>query len=139
MRITLSDEARQFMGQFDELVGVPPRDCLIEPDRVVFVIPAGRMGEAIGPDGNRVDRAEAAIGRRIKLVEYADTPTAFVKSTLAPARVENVTISEQDGTVAFVEVCEADRAIAIGRDGQTIETARMLVDRQYGISDVQLV
>ena len=139
MKVTLSDEARRFIGLFDAETDVSPTDCLVESDRVVFLIPAGKMADAIGPDGQIVQRVEQKIGRRIELLEDADTPEAFVENMLAPAVVRGVTISEQGETVvAYVEVVEADRGIAIGTDGQHIKTARKLARRQFDVDDIQL-
>jgi len=139
MKVTLSDEARRFIGLFDAETDVSPTDCLVESDRVVFLIPAGKMADAIGPDGQIVQRVEQKIGRRIELLEDADTPEAFVENMLAPAVVRGVTISEQGETVvAYVEVVEADRGVAIGTDGEHIKTARKLARRQFGIDDIQL-
>ncbi len=138
MRVELSDEARRYIGRFDELTGVSPKDCLVEGDRLVFLVPAGEMATAIGQDGETVRRVETELGRSIELVEDADTPEAFVASALAPAAVNAVTVSEQNDRVAYVEVAEADRGVAIGADGRTIETARTLAKRHYDIDDVQL-
>jgi len=138
MRVTLSADAKRFMRLFAEATEINPRDCLVEDDRVVFVIPADEMADAIGPDGHTVDRVEAKLGREIELVENADTPAAFVASALAPAAVRGVTISEQGDRVAYVEVAEADRGIAIGNDGRRIETARRLAERHYDIDDIKL-
>ena len=138
MYVELSDEARRYMGRFDELTGVAPRDCLVEGDRLVFVIPAGEMAAAIGQGGTTVTEAEQRLGRSVELVEDADTPESFVASALAPAAVTAVTISEQDDRVAYVEVAPADRGVAIGADGQNIETARTLAKRHYDVDDVQL-
>jgi len=138
MKVTLSDEARQYMGLFDEETDVSPNDCLVEGDRVVFLIPAGEMADAIGPDGQTVQRVEEKIGRRVELVEDAETPEAFVENALAPAVVRGVTISQQGDTVAYVEVVDADRGVAIGANGQHIDTARRLARRQHDIDDIQL-
>ncbi|QLG29186.1 NusA-like transcription termination signal-binding factor [Halorarum halophilum] len=140
MRVELSDEARQYIGTFDELTDVGPLDCLLEDDgdRVVFLLPAGEMGDAIGPDGRVVRRVEDRLGADVVLVENADTPEAFVANALAPAAVRGVTVSEQNDTVAYVEVPERDRGVAIGADGRTIETARRLASRHFDIDDVQL-
>lgn len=140
MRVELSDEARRYIGTFDELTGVGPLDCLLEDggDRVVFLLPAGEMADAIGPDGRTVRRVEERLGADVVLVEDADTPEAFVANALAPAAVRGVTVSRQNDTVAYVEVPERDRGVAIGADGRTIETARRLARRHFDIDDVQL-
>ena len=138
MKVTLSDEARRYIGLFDEETDVSPTDCLVESDRVVFLIPAGKMADAIGPDGRTVKRVEEKIGQRIELLEDADTPEAFVENVLAPAVVRGVTISEQGDRVAYVEVVDADRGVAIGSDGEHIKTARRLARRQFDVDDIQL-
>jgi len=110
----------------------------VESDRLVFVVPAGEMASAIGQGGETVAEAERRLGKSIELVEDADTAEAFVASTLAPAAVNAVTISEQNDRVAYVEVPEADRGVAIGAEGANIETARRLAARHYDVDDVQL-
>ncbi|MFW5917757.1 MAG: NusA-like transcription termination signal-binding factor [Halorubrum sp.] len=138
MRVELSDEARRYIGRFDELTGVAPKDCLVEGDRLVFLVPAGEMAAAIGQAGETVEEAERRLNKSIELVEDADTAEAFVASALSPAAVNAVTISEQNDRVAYVEVAEPDRGVAIGADGTNIDTARRLAKRHYDIDDVQL-
>jgi len=110
----------------------------VEGDRLVFLVPAGKMAAAIGQAGETVEEAERRLAKSIELVEDADTPEAFVASALAPAAVNAVTISEQNDRVAYVEVPEPDRGVAIGADGANIETARTLAKRHYDIDDIQL-
>ncbi|AZH26921.1 NusA-like transcription termination signal-binding factor [Haloplanus aerogenes] len=140
MRVTLSDQDRRFITRFEDETGATARDCLVydDEDRVVFLVVAGEMAQAVGPDGRHVQAVEEALGRTVELVEDADTPEAFVANALAPAAVQHVTISEQGDRVAYAEVPEADRGAAIGRDGRNIETARRLARRHYDLDDVQL-
>jgi N utilization substance protein A len=140
MRITLSDRDRRYIARFEDETGATARDCLVYEDdeRVVFLVAAGEMAQAVGPNGRRVKAVEEALGHTVELVEDADTPEAFVANTLAPAAVQHVTVSEQGDRVAYAEVPDADRGVAIGRDGRNIETARRLANRHYDIDDVQL-
>jgi N utilization substance protein A len=138
MKVTLSDAARQFIALFEDVTGATGRDCLVFDDRVVILVSAGEMAQAIGPGGRTVQRLEERIGRDVQLVEDAGTPEDFVASALAPAAVRHVTISEQDDRVAYVEVPEADRGVAIGADGSNIQTARKLARRHHDIDDIQL-
>ncbi|MFB6092541.1 MAG: NusA-like transcription termination signal-binding factor [Haloquadratum sp.] len=139
MRVTLSDEARQYIAAFEEETGATARDCLVFEDRIVVLVAAGEMGAAIGPDGAHVQAVERSIDRDVELVEDAGTPVAFVESALAPAAVRHVTISEQGGDrIAYAEVPEADRGVAIGSEGENIEVARRLARRHHDIDDIQL-
>ncbi|MCW8173164.1 NusA-like transcription termination signal-binding factor [Natrialba swarupiae] len=145
MDLTLDDDARQHLALFEDVTGADGIDCLFEDDtdgepiddRLIVVVSSGQMGEAIGPEVGRstVRRARRCVGparRRRRRPE-------FVANTLAPAAVYNVTISENEDIVAYVEVAEDDRGVAIGTNGRTIEAARRLADRHFDISDVQLI
>ncbi|WP_049922329.1 NusA-like transcription termination signal-binding factor [Halopiger djelfimassiliensis] len=153
MPVTLDDDARQYLAAFEDVTGVPGQDCLLigdgtddatngsntDAERLLIVVSSGRMGEAIGPDGRTVTQYQERVGVPVRLVEDADDPEAFVANTLAPAAVYNVTISENDDTVAYVEVAEDDRGVAIGSNGRTIDAARRLAKRHFAIDDIQLL
>lgn len=138
MRVELTDEARQYASRFADVTGVTPVDCLVreDGDRLVVVVPQGQKGEAVGPAGATVSRAEELLSTEIDVVEHAETAAAFVANALAPAAVRSVTVSSQG--VAFAEVRPADRGVAIGENGRTIEIARELVARHHDVGDVEL-
>jgi N utilization substance protein A len=139
----ITDDARRCIALFEAVTGATAVDCLVDDahDRVLVLVAAGEMGRAIGPDGQNVDRVERRLGRTVSLVEDATDPEPFVANALAPAVVHNVTVSEADDDerVAYAEVDDADRGVAIGADGRTIEGARRLARRRFDIDDVELV
>jgi N utilization substance protein A len=140
MKVTLSDEARQLAALFERETEATVRDCIVDEDhdRVIFLVKAGEMGKAIGKGGEHVERVEEQIGKSVKLVEDAITAENFVANALAPAAVYNVTISENDDRLAYVEVPQEDRGAAIGTDGKNIDAARQLAARHHDVDDVQL-
>ncbi|WP_323173023.1 NusA-like transcription termination signal-binding factor [Natrialba sp. PRR66] len=145
MAVTLDDDARQYLETFEEVTGADGIDCIIDTEadgarvQLTIVVASGQLGEAIGPDGRTVTQFQERIGLPVRLVEDADDPEAFVANAFAPAAVYNVTISENNDTVAYVEVADSDRGVAIGSNGRTIETVRRLADRHCEIDDVQLI
>ncbi|MCG1002031.1 MULTISPECIES: NusA-like transcription termination signal-binding factor [Halobacterium] len=140
MTVTLSDEARRLIAAFEDETDASAVDCVVddERDRVIFVVAAGEMGSAIGPGGSRVEELEAKLGRDVMLVEDAPTPEGFVANSLSPAAVYNVTISENDTTVAYAEVAHEDKGVAIGTEGRNIEAAKLLAERHFDVDDIQL-
>jgi len=138
--VTLTDEARRYIAVLDDETDVAATDCVVddEYDRVVYVVPPGTMGQVIGPGGDHVRRLEETVGRDVEVVEGADTPAAFVANALAPAAVYNVTISDNDTTVAYAEVDQDDRGVAIGADGRNIELARRLAKRHVDVDEIEL-
>ena len=140
MTVTLSDEARRLVALYERETDATVRDCVIddEHDRLIFLVAPGDMPEAIGPDGKHVRAVEERLGREVKLVEDADNAADFVANALAPAAVYNVTISENNDLVAYVEVAQEDRGAAIGTSGRNIDAARMLADRHFDVDAVEL-
>lgn len=128
------------IARFEQITGVSAVDVVRDDDgeRIIVVVRAKQLGKAIGKGGINVRAASDAFGRAIDVVEMAETPEDFVKSALAPARVESVKIIEhRDGTkVASVTVKSDDRGIAIGRDGRNVARARILVRRHFDLNNV---
>ncbi|APX97305.1 NusA-like transcription termination signal-binding factor [Natronorubrum daqingense] len=139
MGVTLEDEARRYLAAFEDVTETTGRDCLVDDETLLIVVNSGEMGEAIGPGGQNVTQFEDRVDKSVRLVEGADDPETFVANALAPAAVYNVTVSENDDLVAYVEVADEDRGVAIGSGGETIERARTLADRHFGFDDVQLI
>jgi N utilization substance protein A len=140
MTVTLSDRERRFIALYEDEAGVTIRDCVVDADgdRVCFVVKAGDMADAVGPGGRTVGAVEEQLGKSVELVEDADTAADFVANALAPAAVYNVTISENDDTVAYAEVDHDDTGIAIGENGRNIALARRLAARHFDVDDIQL-
>ena len=140
MTVRLSDSARQHIAALEDETDATAVDCVVDDDRdrVIFVVAAGDMASAIGPGGSRVRDLESQLGRDVVLVEDAPTAEGFVANALSPAAVYNVTISENDDTVAYAEVDHDDKGVAIGTDGRNIEAAKLLADRHFGVDDIQL-
>lgn len=139
MRVTLSDAARRRIALFGDVTGANALDYLADDEGACFLVAAGEMREAIGPDGRTVNDLEDRLGERVTLVENAGTAERFIANALAPAVVHNVTISENESTIAYAEVDRADTGVAIGRDGRTIDLARRLAKRHFEIDDIELV
>lgn len=137
----LSDEARRYLQAFETETGVQPRDCVVDEgrERILLVIPPREIAAAIGPGGETVTAAEAALGTEIKLVAGANTAGDLIANALAPAAVYNVDIEERgEETVASVTVARDDVGVAIGVDGRNIEAARVLGERHFGVTDIEI-
>lgn len=139
-KIKLSMDDMAMIARFEQITGAAAVDVIRddEGERIIIVVRAKQLGKAIGKGGVNVKAASDAFGRAIDVVEMAETIEDFVKSALAPARVEGVKIIERrDGKkVASVTVKSDDRGIAIGRDGRNVARARILVKRHFDLDNV---
>ena len=63
---------------------------------------------------------------RSDIVEYSDDPILFVTNALSPAKVQRVSIVDDDGRVMEVMVEESQLSLAIGKKGQNVRLAAKL-------------
>ncbi|OPY40178.1 MAG: transcription elongation factor NusA-like protein [Methanoregulaceae archaeon PtaU1.Bin222] len=140
--VLLNEDCMRLISQFEKLTGAGSRDCVIDDrnNRIIFVINPGEMGLAIGKSGSSIKKAMEVMGKKIEVVEYANTPDQFLRNCFLPAKVTSVVFEgEGDGQVAQVEVKDEDRGLAIGKEGKNIFKAKKLAQRQHNISDVVLI
>ncbi|WP_455369411.1 NusA-like transcription termination signal-binding factor [[Eubacterium] cellulosolvens] len=138
-RIRLKGEEMRLIALFESITGATSQDCLIdeENDRVILVTKKGEMGLAIGKAGRNINTLRKMTGRNIDVVEAADEPKQLIKNSLAPAKVKDIRITEKpDSKIAVVEVDSTDKAIAIGKNGKTIDKTRLLAKRYFQIDQV---
>ncbi len=138
-KIKLTSEEMKYMALFESITGATTQDCIIDEklERIIFVAKPGDMGLAIGKGGKNINMLRRMTSRQIEVVEYAETPEALIRNSLAPARLKEVRVTERpDKKIVVVEVDSRDKAIAIGKNGRTIDKTRLLVKRYFDIDHV---
>ena len=138
-KIRLGNDEMQYIALFESVTGATSEDCLIDEknERIIFIAKKGEMGLAIGKNGKNIASLRKMIGRQIEVVENAETPEELIKNSLSPARIKNIRVTENPKRkIAVIEIDPKDKAIAIGKNGKTIEKTRMLVKRYFQIDHV---
>ncbi len=129
----------RYMSLFERMTEAVLRDCVERDETVVFVVESGEMGKAIGKGGANIDRVRKSVGKDVEVVEYSEDEADFVANAFQPAAIESVEVDDEDGgKVAYVEVNESDKGLAIGKEGENIETAKQLARRHYEFDDIVL-
>ncbi|MGO9643226.1 MAG: NusA-like transcription termination signal-binding factor [Candidatus Bathyarchaeia archaeon] len=138
-RIKITGEEMRLIALFENITGATANDCIIDTDRIIFVAKPGEMGLAIGKGGKNINMLRKMTGKPIEVVEFGDTIDELVKNSLAPAKIKEIRITERpDRKIVVVEVDPKDKALAIGKNGRTIDKTRMLAKRYYQIDHVQI-
>jgi len=137
MPVTFDTETIRLITLFENVTGAPVKDCLIDENILYLIIDEGKVGIAIGKNGNSVKHAENLIGKTIKLFEYATTLEKFVKN-LIPQATE-VKIEDKDGKkIVVVHVEKKDRALVIGRDSKNLKLFKEILHRSYSIDELNV-
>jgi N utilization substance protein A len=85
------------------------------------------VGACVGMRGTRVQAIIRELrGEKIDIVEFSEDPVQFVTKALSPARVQRVTIVDDEARVMEVVVEDRQLSLAIGKKGQNVRLAAKL-------------
>lgn len=122
---------------FENITGAPVRDCITdeEGNYIYFIIEEGKIGIAIGKNGNNVRNVEKMTGKNIKLFEFSNDLSIFIKN-LIPQINQIKVRSEGDRVVVEGRVEKKDKAIVIGRDGKNIKLFKKILQRNNNVDEL---
>jgi N utilization substance protein A len=134
MERNIGFKERRYIEELRILTKATALDCVIDDrfERVIYVIRQGDMGLAIGKKGDNIRRLQNVLGKRIEMVEYAESAEAFVTNIFKPAEVVGIERGEESAPVNVLVRKKNDLGIAIGKSGCNIEKARILTRRFFG-------
>ncbi|MBI5226876.1 NusA-like transcription termination signal-binding factor [Candidatus Micrarchaeota archaeon] len=141
MAATLSMEDIQLLNMLEQRTGAQGLDVVRTETGFVFVVASGQAGKAIGKGRENLRRMERELGgKSVDVVETADTLEGFARNAFKPALLRTVELKKEGNTQkVFIKVDGTQRGLAIGRNGETIKKARMLLQRRFGVDDVKIV
>ena len=84
------------------------------------------VGACVGPKGSRVRMVvEELRNERVDVIQWSDNPAVYVGNALSPAKVNSVSIDEENH-YATVVVSDDQLSLAIGKEGQNARLAARL-------------
>lgn len=138
--IILSNETVQYINLASMQTGASIRDCVVEEDRVVFIVEKGQLGVAIGSKAKNLEKLRSLLKKSVKFVEFDENRIRFVSNLCKPYEVTKVSVEgNDDASVVKIEVNPRDKSKLIGKGGRNINMIRKMVQRHYPIKDVQII
>ena len=97
------------------------------------------VGACVGPKGSRVRMVvEELRNERVDVIQWSDNPAVYVGNALSPAKVNSVTIDEENH-YATVVVSYDQLSLAIGKEGQNARLAARLTGWHIDIKSASFV
>jgi N utilization substance protein A len=138
--IILSNETVQYINLASKYSGASIRDCVVEDDRVIFIVEKGQLGVAIGSKAKNLEKLRMLFKKSVKFVEFDEDKTRFVHNLCKPYDVKKVSFEgNEDASVARIEVNPRDKSKLIGKGGRNINMIRKMAQRHHRIKDVQII
>jgi len=130
--VELNNDELKCLTTFEEVTGAYATDCLLAENGIIFVIKQGDLGKAIGKKGANINRARTAFGKPVFIVEEAAEIEQFIRNLFGTLPIRNINIHEKSNSkTAYVTVDDADRGVAIGKNGDRIKLNRALLVRKF--------
>jgi N utilization substance protein A len=122
--VTIEAAAREPGGR--SKIAVSSRDSDVDP-----------VGACVGMKGSRVQNVVQELqGERIDIVPWSPDPAKYVSNALAPAQVSMVVVDEENKTLLVI-VPDDQQSLAIGRGGQNVRLASMLLGWNIDVKSEQ--
>ncbi|MBN2599368.1 MAG: NusA-like transcription termination signal-binding factor, partial [Candidatus Thermoplasmatota archaeon] len=91
--ISLTNEAMKCIRMATEIAHVDIIDCMIEEDKIIFVVRRGQLGAAIGKNAKNLERLRNVFKKTIKFVEENPDKAQFIKNLCKPYTIQDVELS----------------------------------------------
>lgn len=139
--ITFSNETVQYINMASKYSKASIKDCLVEDDRIIFVVEKGQLGIAIGSKAKNLEKLRTLFKKNIKFVEFDDDKERFIRNLCKPYQINNIIIEGDENSSMVrvrIEVSPRDKSKLIGKGGRNINMIRKLAQRHHPIKDVQI-
>lgn len=138
--IIFSNETVQYISLATKFSGAIIKDCIVEDDRIIFVVEKGNMGVAIGSKAKNLEKLRTLFKKSVKFVEFDENKKKFIENLCKPYGVNSIGIEGNDNAALVkIEVNPRDKSKLIGKGGRNINMIRKLAQRHHTIKDVQIV
>jgi N utilization substance protein A len=137
--ILLSNENMQYINIAIKITKTDIIDCVIQEDKLIFIVQQGQLGAAIGIKAKNLEKLRGLFKKNIKFVEFHPDKEQFIINLCKPYKIKKVELEgNNDSFVAKVDVEVSDKSKIIGKGGRNIEIIRQLAQRHHSFKDVQI-
>lgn len=140
MKYKIGTDEVLFIKMFGMVTGAEARDCIINEDRVTFIVSEGDIGQAIGRKGSNIKKVEEKLNKKVDVIEFSQDPLQFVRNLLHPIKPKTVYLAEKSTgeKVVNVEVERRDKNMIMGSSRRVFNRLKMFLSRYHGISNIEV-
>ncbi len=133
--LELTEKGLGIFSLFGKITRVMPSDYNESDELLVFVVDPYQLGKAIGKKGANIEKLKRTFKKKVIVVADSDEPEIFVRNFFNNVRILDIESRQiMDETALIIFVNEADRGIAIGRNGERIKALKNFMKRKFNSS-----
>ena len=119
-----------FMKTFENITRSRLKDCIVEKERLIFIVQAGELRKALGKNAEHVKKISLKFKKKIKVVEFNENMLTFIKNFIHPLKVDQM--HEEEGIVVLESQDMHVKGLIIGRAAQNLRKLEEYVRRYFG-------
>ncbi len=128
-RVKLDQETLGLSVVLEKITHARIKHCFKENDVIYFVVAPGDLGKAVGKGGSMIQRVQAEIGKRVRVIEFRENVVDFVKNVIYPLSVEEIV--EEGNAVLLKDPSKKTKGLLIGRDSKHLIFINKVVGRFF--------
>ena len=113
------------------------KDCFFMQETIVFVVEEGHMAKAIGKGGETVRRLATALQKKVKIVEFVNSPENFLQNFLAPIKLKSAVLT--DNVLTITTGNSHERGLIIGRAAANLRNLEKILQRYFSVKEIKVV
>jgi len=138
MKIKYDMELMGFMKIFQQITRARLKDCLVDENSLLtFIVEQDEIGKAVGKKASNVMVLERAFKRKIKIAEFNNEVTGFVKSLIYPLKA--LDIQDEDGVITITPQDSKTRGYLIGRAASNLRNLESITKRYFQIKEIKVI
>tara|TARA_Y100000310_G_C20690685_1_gene821991 strand:+ start:2537 stop:2941 length:405 start_codon:yes stop_codon:yes gene_type:complete len=128
--IQLDQRVIGFINVFERTTRASVKDCFEEGDVLVFVVQPGQIRKAVGKGGENIKRVSYLTKKKIKVIEFSDSPAKFVSNLLYPMKAE---IELRDNVLVIKSKDNKEKGRIFGREKSNLKRIQKMADKYFKI------
>jgi len=120
---------------FEKITRTELKDIIHKPDTLIYVVPLGQIGRAIGKKGANIRKLRDVTRKKIKIVEFHPIPELFIKNFISPLKPFSIT---RDKKVIKIEADRKTKALLIGKNQQNLMMLKKILQEYFGDLEIKI-
>ena len=130
--VELTSEDLSYFSNFEKITGVMPVDYINTETILIFLVDMKELGKAIGIKGTNIERLKMTMRKKVVVVADSNELETFVRQFFSNIGIVSVEIRDVMGEQnVILTVEDKDRGIAIGKEGERIKAAKLLLKKKF--------
>ncbi len=137
-RIKFDSEIIKIISLFEAVTRSKVKDCIVDPEKILFIVEENEISKAIGKKGANVRLVESKLKRKIKIVEFNSNVVTFIKNLIMPLKVDEIKEDEQ-GLIILKSSDSKVKGLIIGRNAKNLRAYEGVVKRYFPIQEIKVM